>query len=206
MALGALRRIRMPEEDIATIEFLIRHHLRMSTAAFRRDTADPNVVRQFARLVGTEQRLKLLCLLTLVDVSAVGPDVMTPWKEELLWRFYVDAYKPAHAGLRGRRHRHRRGQPRRAARQPAGGCAPERAGDVPRRAARALPAAGGRPRRCTSTCACRAIWRRPACTARWSRSTPPGSWRSCRATSPACSRRYAACCPTSAWTSCAARP
>ena len=92
MALGALRRIRMPEEDIATIEFLIRHHLRMSTAAFRRDTADPNVVRQFARLVGTEQRLKLLCLLTLVDVSAVGPDVMTPWKEELLWRFYVDAY------------------------------------------------------------------------------------------------------------------
>ncbi len=92
MALGALRRIRMPEEDIATIEFLIRHHLRMSTAAFRRDTADPNVVRQFARLVGTEQHLKLLCLLTLVDVSAVGPDVMTPWKEELLWRFYVDAY------------------------------------------------------------------------------------------------------------------
>ena len=92
MALGALRRIRMPEADIATIEFLIRHHLRMSTAAFRRDTGDPDTVRQFARLVGTEQRLKLLCLLTLVDVGAVGPDVMTPWKEELLWRFYVDAY------------------------------------------------------------------------------------------------------------------
>ena len=92
MALGALRRIRLPEGDIATVEFLIRHHLRMSTAAFRRDTGDPDVVRQFARLVGTEQRLKQLCLLTLVDVSAVGPEVMTPWKEELLWRFYVDTY------------------------------------------------------------------------------------------------------------------
>ncbi len=92
MALGALRRIRLPEPDIATVEFLIRHHLRMSTAAFRRDTDDPDAVVQFARLVGSEQRLKLLCLLTLADVSAVGPDVMTPWKEDLLWRLYVDTY------------------------------------------------------------------------------------------------------------------
>ena len=92
MALGALRRIRVPEPDIATVEFLIRHHLRMSTAAFRRDTDDPDAVIQFARLVGSEQRLKLLCLLTLADVSAVGPDVMTPWKEDLLWRLYVDTY------------------------------------------------------------------------------------------------------------------
>ena len=92
MAQGALRRIKLPEPDIATVEFLIRHHLRMSTAAFRRDTDDPEAVIQFARLVGSEQRLKLLCLLTLADVSAVGPDVMTPWKEDLLWRLYVDTY------------------------------------------------------------------------------------------------------------------
>ena len=92
MALGALRRIKLPESDITTIEFLIRHHLQMSTAAFRRDADDPEVVRQFARLVGTEHRLKLLCLLTLADVGAVSPDVMTPWKEELLWQLYVDTY------------------------------------------------------------------------------------------------------------------
>ena len=92
MALGALRRIRVPESDIATVEFLIRHHLRMSKVAFRRDSEDPEVVRQFARLVGTEDRLKLLCLLTLVDVAAVGPDVMSPWKEDLLWQLYVDTY------------------------------------------------------------------------------------------------------------------
>ena len=92
MALGALRRIRLPERDIATVTFLIRHHLQMSTAAFRRDAEDPNVVQHFTKLVGTEERLKLLCLLTLVDVEAVGPDVMTPWKEELLWQLYVDTY------------------------------------------------------------------------------------------------------------------
>ena len=92
MALGALRRIKLPETDIATIEFLIRHHLQMSVTAFRRDTDDPTVVHRFAQVVGTEARLKLLSLLTLVDVEAVGPDVMTPWKEELLWRLYVDTY------------------------------------------------------------------------------------------------------------------
>jgi UTP:GlnB (protein PII) uridylyltransferase len=25
-------------------------------------------------------------------VGAVSPDTLTPWKEELLWRLYVDAY------------------------------------------------------------------------------------------------------------------
>jgi [protein-PII] uridylyltransferase len=92
MALGALRRIRLPEPDISTVVFLIRHHLQMSTTAFRRDADDPDVVRGFAKLVGTEERLKLLCLLTLVDVEAVGPDVMTPWKEDILWQLYVDTY------------------------------------------------------------------------------------------------------------------
>ena len=92
MAGPALRRIRMSEPDISNVTFLIRHHLQMSTAAFRRDSGDPEVVEQLARLVGTEQRLKQLCLMTLVDVEAVGPDVMTPWKEDLLWRLYVDTY------------------------------------------------------------------------------------------------------------------
>jgi [protein-PII] uridylyltransferase len=92
MASGALRRIRLPEKAIATVEFLIRHHLQMSVLAFRRDVEDPETATRFARLVGTEERLKLLCLLTLADVDAVSPGVMTPWKEEMLWRLYVDSY------------------------------------------------------------------------------------------------------------------
>jgi [protein-PII] uridylyltransferase len=75
-----------------TVLFLIRHHLRMSQAAFRRDTEDPEIVREFAALVGTEDRLKLLCLMTLADVEAVSPETLTRWKEELLWRLYVDTY------------------------------------------------------------------------------------------------------------------
>jgi [protein-PII] uridylyltransferase len=64
----------------------------MSVAAFRRDTEDPEIVRQFASLVGVEERLKMLCLMTLADVEAVSRETLTPWKEELLWRLYVDTY------------------------------------------------------------------------------------------------------------------
>ena len=89
---GPLRRLRVTPESIRTVEFLIRHHLQMSMAAFRRDGEDPEVARQFARLVGTEDKLKMLCLLTLADIQAVSPETLTPWKEELLWRLYVDTY------------------------------------------------------------------------------------------------------------------
>ncbi len=92
MVSAPLRRLRIAPEAIRTVEFLIRHHLEMSVAAFRRDSEDPEVARQFARLVGTEDRLKMLCLLTLADVQAVSPETLTPWKEELLWRLYVDTY------------------------------------------------------------------------------------------------------------------
>jgi len=92
MARQVLERLRLPAADCELVEFLIEHHLRMSVSAFRRDTEDPEIVRQFAELVGIEERLKMLCLMTLVDVDAVSPETLTPWREELLWRLYVDTY------------------------------------------------------------------------------------------------------------------
>ena len=92
MAEQVLERLQVTGERREVVLFLIRHHLRMSLAAFRRDTEDPEIVKQFAALVGTEERLKLLCLMTVVDIEAVSPDTLTPWKAELLRRLYVDTY------------------------------------------------------------------------------------------------------------------
>lgn len=92
MAHPMLDRMGISAEDRQNVLFLIGQHLQMSKVAFRRDTDDPAVVRQFATLVGTEERLKLLCLMTVVDVEAVSAGTLTPWKEELLWRLYMDAY------------------------------------------------------------------------------------------------------------------
>jgi [protein-PII] uridylyltransferase len=92
LARGMFDRLQLPEESQHTVDFLIRHHLAMSRAAFRRDSEDPEVVAEFAQLVGTEQHLKMLTLLTLADIGAVSPETLTPWKEDLLWRLYVDTY------------------------------------------------------------------------------------------------------------------
>jgi len=92
MAVDVLGRLQLRGDARDTVLFLIRHHLRMSLVAFRRDTEDPEIVKNFAAFIGTEERLKMLCLMTLVDVEAVSPETLTPWKEELLWRLYVDTY------------------------------------------------------------------------------------------------------------------
>jgi [protein-PII] uridylyltransferase len=87
-----LDRLGIDGESRAAVEFLVGQHLKMSVVAFRRDTEDPEVVRQLAELVGVEDRLKMLCLMTLADVEAVSRETLTAWKEDLLWRLYVDTY------------------------------------------------------------------------------------------------------------------
>ena len=92
MARQMFDRLRLDDQTRAVVEFLVVHHLKMSVAAFRRDTEDPEIVRQVAELVGVEERLKMLCLMTLADVEAVSRETLTPWKEDLLWRLYIDTY------------------------------------------------------------------------------------------------------------------
>jgi [protein-PII] uridylyltransferase len=79
-------RLELPEEDWKTVQFLVGSHLEMSAASQRRDVFDPDTVRGFAKIVGTLERLKMLCLLTYADICAVNPEAMTPWKAELLWQ------------------------------------------------------------------------------------------------------------------------
>ena len=65
LAQSMLDRLELPTDARRTVEFLIRNHLLMSQVAFRRDFDDPHVVKQFADLIGSEERLKMLCLMTL---------------------------------------------------------------------------------------------------------------------------------------------
>ena len=98
-------RIGLTQDARDTVEFLIANHLAMSQVAFRRDTEDPEIVRKFAELVGVEERLKMLCLLTLADVEAVSTETLTPWRAELLWRLYVDTYNHLTLGYGDELHR-----------------------------------------------------------------------------------------------------
>jgi [protein-PII] uridylyltransferase len=82
-------RLGLSEADWNTVQFLVASHLAMSAASQRRDVFDPETVRDFAKVVGTTERLKMLCLLTYADIRAVNPEALTPWKAELLWQLYA---------------------------------------------------------------------------------------------------------------------
>ena len=92
LARGMFERLSLPLGVACDGRVSHREVLRMSLVAFRATRREPEIVRQFAELVGIEERLKMLCLMTLVDVEAVSTETLTPWREELLWRLYVDTY------------------------------------------------------------------------------------------------------------------
>lgn len=85
------RRIHLAPEDYEVVRFLIHSHLEMSNAFQRRDITDEAMLQDFAEHMGSQENLKLLCLVTYADIKAVSPDALTPWKEDLLWQLYVEA-------------------------------------------------------------------------------------------------------------------
>jgi [protein-PII] uridylyltransferase len=88
----ALDRLQLDGDARRMVEFLLRNQLQMSLIAFRQDTRDPVVVGNFGALFSTVEHLKMLCLITVADLGAMGPDTLTPWKAEVLWRLFVDTY------------------------------------------------------------------------------------------------------------------
>jgi [protein-PII] uridylyltransferase len=75
-------------EDTRLIEFLVRHHLTMSRLAQKEDLSDPEVIRGFAKLLGTPRRLQALYLLTVADIRGTSPKVWNAWKGKLLEDLY----------------------------------------------------------------------------------------------------------------------
>jgi [protein-PII] uridylyltransferase len=75
-------------EETETVAWLVRWHLAMSDAAFKRDLEDPKTIEDMAVLVRSPQRLRLLLILTASDIRAVGPGRWNNWKASLLRQLY----------------------------------------------------------------------------------------------------------------------
>ena len=84
IALSLGPRFGLDPAETETVAWLVRHHLLMSSTAFKRDLADPKTIEDFVRVVQSPERLRLLLILTVVDIRAVGPGVWTEWKRTLL--------------------------------------------------------------------------------------------------------------------------
>ena len=77
-------RLGLNEAETEAVAWLIEHHLDMSTVAQSRDLSDPSTIEAFAATVQTLERLRMLLILTVCDIRAVGPGVWNGWKGQLL--------------------------------------------------------------------------------------------------------------------------
>lgn len=94
-----LDKLELPADQIEKVVFVVKNHLEMSKIILRRDFSDETVIDQFAELVGNIENLRMLCLLTYADMGAVNREVLTPWKEDLLWQLYIETYNRLTLGL-----------------------------------------------------------------------------------------------------------
>ncbi len=83
-ALEFCRLHHLSEYDSHLVSWLVRNHLVMSMTAQRKDITDPDVVQEFAALVGDINRLTYLYLLTFADSRATNPAAWNSWKDSLL--------------------------------------------------------------------------------------------------------------------------
>ncbi|MFQ8432245.1 [protein-PII] uridylyltransferase [Amaricoccus sp. W119] len=88
IALEVCPRLGFDESDTELVSWLVANHLVMSDVAQKRDLAEPRTVRDFAKIVKTPTRLRLLTVLTVCDIIGVGPGVWNNWKAVLLRALY----------------------------------------------------------------------------------------------------------------------
>lgn len=100
-------RLGLTAEETETVAWLVRWHLAMSHTAFKRDLEDDKTVRDFVALVQSPERLRLLLVLTVADIRAVGPQRWNNWKATLLRELYNRSEEVMSGGMtvegRGRR-------------------------------------------------------------------------------------------------------
>jgi len=88
VALELCPRLGLDDEETETVAWLVLNHLCMSRVAFKRDVDDSKTIEDFAALVQSPERLKLLTVLTCADIMAVGPGIWNNWKAGLLRDLY----------------------------------------------------------------------------------------------------------------------
>ena len=83
------RRLGLDDAETETVTWLVRWHLAMSDVALKRDLEDEQTIGDFANLVQSPERLRLLLILTTCDIEGVGPGRWNSWKAGLLAELYA---------------------------------------------------------------------------------------------------------------------
>lgn len=92
-------RHQLPTWDSRLVAWLVQNHLVMSTTAQRKDLSDPQVILDFARLVGDQTHLDYLYVLTVADINATNPSLWNSWRASLLRQLYTETKRALRRGL-----------------------------------------------------------------------------------------------------------
>ncbi len=90
---------KLNRKEIRVVLQLVRDHLLMSVTAQRKDISDPDVVRDFARQVGSMNMLNYLYLLTVADIRSTNPKLWNNWKDALLKQLYNSTKQVIRRGI-----------------------------------------------------------------------------------------------------------
>ena len=71
----------------------------LRTTAQRKDLSDPQVINDFAQLVGDETHLDYLYVLTVADINATNPTLWNSWRASLLRQLYTETKRALKRGL-----------------------------------------------------------------------------------------------------------
>jgi len=99
VAMKLCPRLGLSDEETETVAWLVRYHLIMSNTALKRDIDDPQTIADFTGQVQSLERLRLLLVLTVADIRAVGPKTWNGWKAQLLRELYYRAEEQLSGGL-----------------------------------------------------------------------------------------------------------
>ena len=99
IALEFCRVHTLSEYDSRLVSWLVRNHLLMSVTAQRKDITDPEIVNEFAGIVGDRVHLDYLYLLTIGDIRGTNPSLWNDWKATLLRDLYLATARALWRGL-----------------------------------------------------------------------------------------------------------
>ncbi len=88
LTMRAARRLQLETNAADSVKFLVENHLLMASISQRRDLDDPSVIRNFARQIGTPEKLNLLTLLTFADSQGTSDKLWSGFKDSLLWQLH----------------------------------------------------------------------------------------------------------------------
>ncbi|MEY4588970.1 MAG: hypothetical protein RL497_1046 [Pseudomonadota bacterium] len=81
------------------VAWLVEKHLLMSYVSQKKDISDPEVIRQFAILVGDQMHLDYLFALTVADMCGTNPEIWNAWRSSLMRQLYLDTKRALRRGL-----------------------------------------------------------------------------------------------------------